>query len=482
MARMFVLVASILACFTICLAANSRDESLLRAAEKGDAAYDRELSQGKKLMKAGRYAEALLHFKHSVQMPHSPPHAEPLPIFAAVAKDPLNPDGHIALGLYFMNILDPSFNVHNQITADCWNPQADYEFMVALDLSPNHHNAEVEKDLQRLAELKKLASANTEQTRRVAQPANFYVELIKSKWKPPKTQGSLITRADVDVEVGKAFIVVPSKSKQFDASVLEALKLCYEEYPFLDWDRSNNDFAFISIDGVTHVLTDEMSIYKSHGKAFFCGDASFPAAKKIADEGIAKYLITDSLLLYCKPDTLYAYKFLPRLPVPDRSVGGEFEWRFNLLGGKAPWRCTMAKGKPLQYELSLGDGWRFYLRPADVPSIDKLNDYVETQRVRDALFSCFVRKQVSDTMRHLPDEWFSRQPDLANMQESFVRDTRHNIVAYTCGLRDGRRLRADLNNDRSIEKISIDGKVDAVWMKAYAALPADQVPVRGVLH
>jgi hypothetical protein len=85
-------------------------------------------------------------------------------------------------------------------------------------------------------------------------------------------------------------------------------------------------------------------------------------------------------------------------------------------------------------------------------------------------------------MRHLPDEWFSRQPDLANMQESFVRDTRHNIVAYTCGLRDGRRLRADLNNDRSIEKISIDGKVDAVWMKAYAALPADQVPVRGVLH
>jgi|ERR1700733_9618873 len=97
-----------------------------------------------------------------------------------------------------------------------------------------------------------------------------------------------------------------------------------------------------------------------------------------------------------------------------------------------------------------------------------MNEFIDMQRVRDALFSCMINRQIVNIVKQPQDEWFSRQPDAKGMCEKFIRDGHQNVVAYTCQLKSGKTVTADLNKDFSISKISIDGKPDILWQDAYS--------------
>jgi hypothetical protein len=344
-----VLVASV----SWCQSSQAQTDSQKRPIEIEDAAFDAERQKADHFMKSGNYAEAIQCFKKAEIMAHSPVYAEDSAIMAAVAKRPLDPDGHIALGVYFMHNLDGRFNIHNRITKAQWTPQADNEFMVAIELSPNHRNPEAENDLNILAELKAQApNVPIEWKKRWGERFNFYTELLTQRWQPPHHKGCLIARGDVDVETGKVSLIVPSASKEFDDSVLKVITDCFAEFPFLSWSPISTNYAFMSTDDSKIVESNERSITKEHWLSYIkepLGDA-----QKIADDFIAKYTAAQSLARYCKPDTLCAFKMTPRQPFAHRLLYGDLK-ESPIPGKKATWSCHVVEGVPKLCRVWIGD-------------------------------------------------------------------------------------------------------------------------------
>jgi hypothetical protein len=474
MRALVFIFACLLASFPYCHCSQAQGEHPKRPTEIQDAAFDAVRQKAAQFMKSGNYAEAIQCFKKAEIMAHSPVYAEDSPIMAAVAKRPLDPDGHLALGIYFMHNLDGRFNIHNPITKAQWTPQADNEFLVAIELSPDHRNTEAENDLKTLAELKAQAPAiPSEWKKRWDERFNFYTELLTQRWNPPDHKGCLIARGDVDVETGTVFLIVPSASKEFDHSVLKVMTDCFEEFPFLSWSPISTNYAFMSKDNSKVVESNPRSIIKGSWRSYL--NEPLGNAKGIADDFIAKYTAPQSLARYCKPDTLCAFKLTPRQPIAHRMIFGVLK-ESPVPGKKATWQCEVVDGIPKLYKVWIGDiygtGWTIEFLPDQPPPIDRFDNFLDMQRVRDALFSCIVAWQIDNTEQGV-DEWFPRQPDVNNLQEKFETDDHHNVIAYKCKLKDGRIVRAALNEDLSISGISVDGKTDKLWQDAYVESPSN---------
>ncbi len=251
--------ARVICSVSICLASfNSGKCSLVQAqsvtftpaSKEQHAAYFREVAKAVQLMKSGKHADAARYLKNSQTIPHNQDFGEEFRILDVLGKCPLDPDAHIALGLYYMRWSDPRWISHRPSTLASWTPQADYEFMAAIDLSPNHRNPEAESYIHAASKLRsKLVPI------RGTGRADLCSELLRKNWNPPVHSGCLIARADIDTKAGYAYIIVPSASKEFDDSVLRALNECFRKNPSLPWGPNNLDYAFLS-KGTTKLVED----------------------------------------------------------------------------------------------------------------------------------------------------------------------------------------------------------------------------------
>lgn len=220
------------------------------ASKEQHAAFFREVAKAQKLMKSSKYADAARCLKNSQTIPHNQDIGQEFRILDVLSKCPLDPNAHIALGLYYMRSSDPRWNFHRPLTLASWTPQADYEFMAAIDLSPNHRNPEAERYLQAASKLKSKLAPIGDKGR-----ADFCSELLRKNWNPPVHAGCLVARADIDTKAGYAYMIVPSASQEFDDSVLRVLNECFRKNPSLPWGPNSLDYAFLS-KGTTKLVED----------------------------------------------------------------------------------------------------------------------------------------------------------------------------------------------------------------------------------
>lgn len=355
--------------------------------------------------------------------------------------------------------MDQRFNIRNRVTSSSYDPQADYEFKCAKYLSPHHHSVEVDKLLDELARLKKEVSA-IKDTR--SYEKGFYLVLLNKRWHPPVHEGCLITRCDYSYADGKLRLEISSGSPAFDTAAMQVLKTSVDEYPFLSWGFNNSDYAFMSEGSEWLVADNRQSITK-------CGfKTSISAHEKAQSEDMFAYLkenLTAKLLnQYCQPDALHTYQIAYRPSAPliyfDRC-------NFKITDGSRPIDVDVRRLNATDYVVQVDQKWHIDFNSNYRPTGKELNNYLSRERIRNALFSSMANWQIVHEMTASVDEWSLRQPDYNKLQEKLLEDASGKAAAYTCRLKSGKRVRAQLKEDTSIESIIVDGVVDKLWQEAY---------------
>jgi len=425
--------------------------------------------QGQEYYAAGKISEAIQYFKMAADTPHFPDFSALLgALIGVLSKAPTNPDGHIALGIYYMNLLDLRFRRDPNDAYLGEGREAEWEFKTAMSLSPNHKNSEAEALLTRLDNLRKAAQVHDSHSKWYADlkaRKPFLGLLLTSRWNPPTHDGFLTTRLRTNWFSSEPVLVVESGSAGHDSSALNALRKCLQDFPYLYW--GSRDFIFTS-EGGSRTAEEECP-----GSVVIIDPLL--SGKPQADEDtvarafLERHFTMERIREYCKADTQYAYKcgVLQIQERPDVIIDGKLIGHSSEFGGPITWTCAAVAGKPVCYEVSIGFKWKIVVDPLKAPNEKDFDDFILLQRVRDALFSCLINYEVRHFSELPNEEWDSRQRSGDNAREELVRDNQGSVVAYKCALRDGRTVTAELNHDHSIVSVVVDGKPDQRWTEAY---------------
>ncbi len=385
-----------------------------------------------------------------------------------VARDPFNPDGHIARGLVYQSYLEPGLSQSIFLTD---YGQSEFEYRQAITLSPNRRNNEALKLLKALPSLKKVAEArNKEKSLHEKTRSDFLVDiqtkLLLNHWKPCTYRHFYLTRIKVDYNVQsgdlRAVVVVPSSNPEYDEAAFNALQTILDDFRFFALEHY--EFQFASQNGHKWI---ECVHPGNLGRTGSLASMSEPRAEVLAEARRFSTRWTESRVKeYCTVETQ-----LPRLlrekfpPVGgDKFVGGDFN--FQLPDGLMPayWRAGSYWNNPVKFAAIAGNG-KWVLEYANIDRRKYTDDDFLMHRLNDAIFLS-ARKYELAHIDELGESWKSRRP-ARESRGSLVRDGAGKVIAFKSQLSDGSEVTVDLDSSGNVETIRVDGKADAAWNRAY---------------
>jgi hypothetical protein len=134
--------------------------------------------------------------------------------------------------------------------------------------------------------------------------------------------------------------------------------------------------------------------------------------------------------------------------------------------GDVTFLAGVKDGVVYQYSIGVSRGDEYWVlevnHPGFLPMTDE--DFVKLQ----------TRASLLHSLQLCEGKFWHNQTSIRNLEnaltycydQQLVRN-QNQIIAYTCMLSDGRKLRADLENHLAIKSISIDGKPEFDWYYAY---------------
>lgn len=452
------------------------------------AAFDRHYANAKHLYKIGKFQQSAIEYKAAVDIPHQPNEALRQDLHDMVSKALVDPNAHLALGIYCMNKLNPKFMV-DPVGVRPADDEADVEFKTAIALSPDGDNAEAQQLLVRLAELEAQAAVHNHRIRlKPGEKRKFIENFVQSRWKPSPSQEFRLVRIQikqpsyaVSTRPEDCNVWLDSSFDEFDSNALNLVKNCVAEFPYLNWGHY---LTFVSGPGTQTVFAgaEESAEPMTEGQRdFYYGgltDAEqqqSEAEQKSAKEYLEKYCTQELLNKYCTDDTKNAMKYsLTRLPKADLEIGGELDpqklgepsstkisWDGLIYNQYTPiYRVRVTRddhGQPASWLILFG---------AKYANAHDVEEFVLKQKARDALFTALVNYEVAHFSALKKDEVAPRVPPVRNDDDKLVYEN-DKPALYTCKLKDGRLVEVKLNGDASIKTVSVNGVLDTVWTRAY---------------
>lgn len=386
---------------------------------------------------------------------------------AVVARDPFNPDGHIALGLAFQNSLEPHLSQSGILTDF---GQSEFEYKQAISLSPNQVNEEAAGLLNQLSKLKSAAKARNKTRNNIFPIRDAERErantLLLSRWTPPKNPRFYLTRIKVECDSYRgdvrAVVEVPSSSPEHDEIAINACQSVLDDFRFTNWSgrhiqfASENDKKWVEFfeHGNTGTLASLM--YK---------EEPIGNVRDVASEYITSRWSESRIKDYCRSDTQ-----LPRCmqclpPVGGRAkIVGDFALQLPEQLRPAIWTVGVVCARPVKIVAVAARGkWR--LEYGSIQEAKCTDDEFLMHRVNDAIFLS-LRKYELAHVNELDHKWIVRSRAKV-FQESLVRSQKNKIVAYKCRLADGAEVTVNLKDSSEIETILVNGHPDAAWNEAY---------------
>lgn len=421
-------------------------------------AFDEQWQNARSFFKIGDFRKAALCYKKAADIPHHPEKGGQSYFIHLLGKLPLDPDAHIALGLFEMNGLDERYMLP-QNNYVCGDGQAEMEFKAAITLSPNQKNDEAEALLTRLSEMRKKASIA---------PRHFgRLKELLNGWNPPSHDGVFITRLQVNFLSKAPEIIVPSPSKDHDETALIQLARCVMERKDEMWSPllGGRHFAYVSgPDG--NFVEDQPYGSVIMGEFFTMEEAKKSPEKNQLSKNYLEGLCTiERLTNYCRSDTIDAFKRGYYDESPRVIACGDLLPNCERLG-PVKWIGCELQGKPITYEIQIGNSWRIFVDPQKVSSDSDPTEYFSRQRVHDVLFSALIDYQYANQKTTTSTEWLSRKPATNDPTEAFIRSSSREIAAFTCKLNDGRTVIAHLDPNQMISTVTVNGQLDTLWTKA----------------
>jgi len=458
------------------------------------AKFTNHYEKAKKLFGKGNFKDAAIEYKAAVSIPHEPVEALTQDLHDLVSKSLVDPNAHLALGIYCMNRLNPAF-MSDPGGMRPGDDEADVEFKTAIALSPEGVNLEAEQLLRRLAGLEAAAAVHNHELRlKPGQSRKFIENFVQSRWKPSPSAEFRLVRIQikqpsysVSTRPEDCKVWLDSSFDEFDQDALHLVQRCVSELPYLNWGHY---LTFVSGPGTQTVFAgaEEPAESMTEGKRdFYYGglnDAEVQqsqAEEKVAREYLDKFFTRQLMNEYCTDDTKNAMKYsLSRLPKADLEIGGDLQgekfgepnttkisWDGLIYNRYTPiYRVRVTRddhGKPASWLILLG---------ARYQNARELEEFVLKQKVRDALFTSLVNYEIAHFSSLNEDVVAPRVPPDENHDDKLI-FANDKPVLYTSRLKDGRLVEARLNGDATVKSVSVNGVLDSLWIRAYRETTAN---------
>ncbi|MBA3859569.1 MAG: hypothetical protein C0507_21905 [Cyanobacteria bacterium PR.3.49] len=405
------------------------------------------------------YKKALtLHSTHFGYLTHC--------IKRAVEHDPLNPDGHIALGLAFQNSPE-LFSPRVGAVTDLAN--AEFEFKQAIALSSGGKNAEAEALLKALPALA-FETAQYMNSRASWRTLSTYKDgLIKRllfvRWNPPNHKGFLLTRIEArPTEYGDiiARVEVPSSNPQHDKVALDVCQTMIDDFG-LPGEFAHFQFAS---DGSKKWVEQYSGGNFGKLSQVALKDESVGKVVQLVESFVSRQWTAERIHAYCRSDT--------RLPIMLQcryhSVGGkrtvmeDFNCPLNKDLLPAFWRIGISAQRPVKFSAVAKAGeWCLEYGPFRTEKFT--DDEFLMHRISDAVFLSLRKFELAHA-DELTENWMFRSR-VKGLIGSLERNSEGKVVAYRSKLQGGAELEVKLSDKQEIESILVDGKQDLFWNKAY---------------
>lgn len=385
-----------------------------------------------------------------------------------VARDPFNPDGHIALGLVYQNSLEPGLS-KSGILSDFG--QSEFEYRQAITLSPNRKNDEALKLLKSLPSLKKTAeSENSKLGRKNKMRGNSLLDLQKKlllhRWKLPIHNHFYLTRIRVEhnIQFGdlRAVVVVPSSNPVYDEAAFNALQSVLDDFRFNA--LTHYQFQFASENGQRWI---ECLGPDNVGSLNLLAFRNEPSEQVEAEaRKFASHWTESRVRNYCIVETQVPNQLQDKTPpVGGHKIVGE-DFPFYLPDELKPgyWRAGSYCNHPVKFAALAASG-KWLLEYGNLDCHSYSDDDFLMHRISDAVFLS-IRKYELAHVDDLDEKWKVRSRAKKPF-ERLVRDGAGKVVAFKSQLADGSELTVDLENGGNVETIRVDGQADAAWNKAY---------------
>ncbi|PZM82828.1 MAG: hypothetical protein DKT66_12625 [Candidatus Melainabacteria bacterium] len=387
----------------------------------------------------------------------------------AVARDPYNPDGHIALGLVYQNSLEPGLSRCGMLTDF---GQSEFEYKQAITLSPNRRNDEAQRLLNALPALKKAAEAQRKgwKSCRTRTRRSFLEEITKklllNRWTPSTSTHFYLTRIRVEhnTQFGdlRAVVLVPSSNAEYDEAAFKALQSILDDFRLFALEHY--EFQFASQNGQRWI---EWMGPGSVGKLGLLAFEHEPFERATARAREFSLRWTETRVKnYCTVETqlpnLLQHKYPP--VGGHKFIGEDFPFQLPEDLMPAYWRAGSYCNSPVRFA-ALAAGGKWILEFANVDCRKYTDDDFAMHRISDAVFFSMRRYELAH-IDDLDEHWKVRSRSM-KPHESLTRDAGGKLIAFKSQLSDGSELTVDLDSSGNVATIRVDGKVDVAWNKAY---------------